>query len=71
MPRLATIVVPAVALAIEPTPAAAPTAEPPMSTPHVQQTSSEAFIDGLLSTPSTHTGAASQRNSSPGSVDRA
>lgn len=39
-------------------PAAASTVPPPVSTLLAQQTSVEAFIDALLSTPSTHTGAA-------------
>ena len=44
----------------------------PVSTPLVQQTSSEAFADALISTPSTHIGAASQKtSSSPGAMDRA
>ena len=67
-PRSATVVV----SSFTPTTVAASTVvPPPVSTPPVQQTSSEAFADGLLSTPSTHTGAASQRTSSPTAVDRA
>ena len=55
-PRSATIVVSSVVPTIV---AASTVVPPPVSTPPVQQTSSEAFVDGLLSTPSTHTGATS------------
>ena len=50
---------------------AAATVPPPVSTPPAQQTSAEAFADALLSTPSTHTGAASRRSPSGASEDRA
>ena len=52
-------------------PAATATVPQQVSTPPVQQTSSEAFADALLSTPSTHTGAASRRSPSGASEDRA
>jgi hypothetical protein len=42
-----------------------------VSTPPAQQTSAEAFVDALLSTPSTHTRAASRRSPSGASEDRA
>ena len=45
-------------------PAATATAPPPVSTPPVQHTSSEAFADALISMPSTHTGAISQKSPS-------
>ena len=64
----ATVLAPAAA------PSFAPSAVPVVATPTpVPQTSSEAFADALLSTPtSTHTGAASQRTSPPGAAgDRA
>lgn len=71
MPRPAAVVVTSDAPATETATIAAPTAAPPVSTRHVQQTSSKAFADALLSTQSTHTRAASQRTSSPATVDRA
>jgi hypothetical protein len=52
-------------------PAATATVPPQVSTPPAQQTSAEAFADALLSTPSTHTGAASRRLTSGVSEDRA
>lgn len=48
------------------TPAATAPVPPP-----VQQTSSEAFADAVLSTPSTHTGATSQKTPSGAPEDRA
>nr|XP_020164468.1 uncharacterized protein LOC109749946 [Aegilops tauschii subsp. strangulata] len=51
-------------------PAATALVPPPVSTPPVQQTSSEAFTDALLSTPSTHTGATSQKTPSGTLEDR-
>ena len=44
---------------------------PPVSTPPAPQTSVEAFVYGLLSTPSTHTGATSQKTPSEAPGDRA
>jgi hypothetical protein len=52
-------------------PAATATVPPPVSTPPAQQTSAEAFVDALISTPSTHTGAASRRSPSGAAEDRA
>ena len=45
-------------------PAATASVIPPVSTPPAPQTSAEAFADGLVSTPSTHTGATSQKTTS-------
>jgi hypothetical protein len=50
-------------------PAAAPSVPPPVSTPPTQQTSAEAFADAVISMPSMHTGAASQRSSPPGAAE--
>jgi hypothetical protein len=47
------------------------TVPPPVSTPPAQQTSAEAFVDALISTPSTHTGAASRTSPSGTAEDHA
>nr|XP_020185107.1 uncharacterized protein LOC109770807 [Aegilops tauschii subsp. strangulata] len=52
-------------------PTATATVPPPVSIPPVQQTLSEAFADAVLSTPSTHTGATSQKSPSGALEDRA
>ena len=52
-------------------PAATATIAPPVSTPPAPQTSAEVFADGLLSTPSTHTGATNQKTTSEAPRDRA
>ena len=52
-------------------PAATTPVPPPVSTPLVQQTSTEAFADALISTPSTHTGATNQKIPSGAPEDRA
>ena len=71
MPRSAAVPVPSDRATMS-APAATTADPPPVSTPPAQQTSAEAFADALLSTPSTHTGAASQRSSPPGAAgDRA
>ena len=44
---------------------------PPTSTPPAPQTSAEAFVDRLLSTPSMHTGATIQKTRSGAAGDRA
>jgi hypothetical protein len=46
------------------TPAATATVPPQVSTPPAQQTSAEAFAEGVLSTPSMHTGETSQKTPS-------
>jgi hypothetical protein len=52
-------------------PAATATVPPQVSTPPAQQTSAKAFADALLSTPSTHPGAASRGSPSGVPEDRA
>ena len=52
-------------------PAATATVLPPVSTPPAQQTSAEAFADVVLSTPSTHTRAKSQKTPSGAPGDHA
>ena len=52
-------------------PAATAPVPPRVSTPPVQQTSSEAFADALLSTPCTHIGATSQKTPSGAPEDHA
>ena len=59
---------PSVVLVVEPrptlsAPAATTTVVPPVSTPLVPQTSSEVFANALISTPSTYTGATSEKTS--------
>ena len=52
-------------------PAATASVIHPVSTPPTPQTSSEAFADDVLSMPSTHTGATSQKTPSGAPGDRA
>ena len=51
-------------------PATTAIVSPPVSTPPTPQTSAKAFADGLLSTPSTHTRATSQKTPSGAPRDR-